>query len=417
MVQLCGTAMGKSFAPPYACLTMGYLEETVLIPKLIPRNFDAETSKMLIDFFMRYIDDGIMLLPDSIPLGTFLRVLNSMNASIQYTASTAVVRVVDGARYMCTNFLSIKILKNDGGSIKFDVYYKETNAHDYLSFDSHHPEHTRNNIPYVLAKRIIVITSEETWIERNLQDLRNFLLDRKYPSNVIERGIHNAKLQGPAPVQKTPSSKVIPLIAPYLGNLDSTNIVNTTRDLIASSSNERLTKAFEDAKLVQCYTQTPNLLRILSISHFNTDGPTRGKEPGIFHCSSKKCEICSLNYLQECKDFVTSNGTQWKIKCHITCKSLNVIYFLKCCFCLSTTKLGKTDNLQERTNNHRSGCRKGKTSDKFDNHVYQCARAQNVVPSEPYFLLYVMMACSDYNKLLNIERRLHLKGHDTTFFN
>ena len=36
--QLCGTAMGKSFAPPYACLTMGYLEETILIPKLIPRS-------------------------------------------------------------------------------------------------------------------------------------------------------------------------------------------------------------------------------------------------------------------------------------------------------------------------------------------------------------------------------------------
>ena len=31
------------------------------------------------------------------------------------------------------------------------------------------------------------------------------------------------------------------------------------------------------------------------------------------------------------------------------------------------------------------------------------------------FLLYVLMACNDYNKLLNIERRLHLKGHDTTF--
>ena len=307
----------------------------------------------MIAFFMRYVDDGILLVPDSILIETFLIVLNSMNASIQYTASTAVLHLVDGLEYLCTNFLSIKVLKDADGSIKFDIYYKDTNAHDYLSFDSHHPEHTRTNIPYVLAKRIVVITSEETWVERNLQDLRKFLLHRKYPSNVIERGIHNAKLQGPAPPSS--KSKVVPLITPYLGNLDSSNIVNTTRDLIASSSNERLCQAFGDAKLVQCYTQTPNLLRILSSSRFDQNGPSKGREKGIFHCNSKKCEICSLNYLQECKNFVTSNGTLWDIKCHITCKSLNVIYFLKCFYCQSVTKLGKTDNLQEQTNNHRSG--------------------------------------------------------------
>ena len=78
------------------------------------------------------------------------------------------------------------------------MYYKDTNAHDYLSFDSHHPEHNRTNIPYVPAKRIIVITSEETWMKRNLQDLRSYLVERKYPISVIEKGIYNAKLQGPA---------------------------------------------------------------------------------------------------------------------------------------------------------------------------------------------------------------------------
>ena len=111
---------------------------------------------------MRYIDDDILVLPDSIPIGTFLKVLNSMHPSIQHTASTPVLQVIDGADYMCTNFLSIKVLQGGGGSIKFDVYYKETNAHDYLSFDSHHPEQIKTNIPYILAKRIIVIASEDT---------------------------------------------------------------------------------------------------------------------------------------------------------------------------------------------------------------------------------------------------------------
>ena len=361
-----------------------------------------------------------MVLPSSISIETFLAVLNSMHPSIQYTASTPVLQTTDGVNYKCTNFLSIKVLKDSGGFIKFDVYYKDTNAHDYLAFDSHHPEHTKTNIPYTLAKRIIVITSEETWVERNLQDLRHFLLARNYPKNVIEQGIHNARLQGPAPPKS--DTKVVPLITPYLGNLDSSNIVSTTRDLIASSSNKRLNKAFEDAKLVQCYTQPTNLLRILSTSQFNTnetENPKPKKPRGIYHCDNiygnNPCEMCSLNYLQQCSEFTTSNGTLWTVKCHVTCHSLNVIYFLKCNFCLRETKLGKTDILRKRTNNHRTGCRKGTGSDKFDNHVYGCSRAQGLPPEEPFFQVYVMMACNSYDKLLNIERGLHLKGHDTTF--
>ena len=140
-----------------------------------------------------------------------------------------------------------------------------------------------------------------------------------------------------------------------------------------------------------------------------------GKSKGTFRCKSSKCEICSFGYLQEGSSFITSNGTVWDIKCQISCHSRNVIYFLKCSSCHKETKLGKTDNLRDRTNNHRSGCREGKTSDIFDNHVFACHRSKGVPPREPLFLLYVFMACSDYNKLLNIERRLHLQGHDTTF--
>lgn len=411
--QLCGTAMGKSFAPPYACLTMGYLEETILIPKLMPRYFDTDARKLILDFFMRYIDDGIMVLPKSISTETFLEVINSMHPSIQYTVSTDVRHPIDGIVYMCTNFLSIKVLVGPNGTVEFDVYYKDTNAHDYLSFDSHHPEHTRTNIPYVLAKRIIVISSKDSWVERNLRNLKHYLLQRQYPEDVIEKGFHNARLQGPA--QQTSNIKVVPMITPFLGNLDSSNIVGATRDLIQASSNQRLNDAFKDTKLVQCYTQTPNLLKILSSSRFVSDSPEKDREKGVYHCTNTRCQICSLDYLQECKSFVTSNGTTWNIKCRITCKSLNVIYFLKCRFCGIVTKLGKTDNLRKRTNNHISGCRNGNSSDIFDNHVHACPKSKGLPPSEPFFLLFVFMECSDYNKLLNIERKLHLKGHDTVF--
>ena len=35
-LRLVGTAMGTKFAPPYACLSVGCLEETTLFPRLLP---------------------------------------------------------------------------------------------------------------------------------------------------------------------------------------------------------------------------------------------------------------------------------------------------------------------------------------------------------------------------------------------
>ena len=44
-LQLIGTAMGTDFAPNYACLTIGFLEETKLYPQLRTR-FSLEESKI-----------------------------------------------------------------------------------------------------------------------------------------------------------------------------------------------------------------------------------------------------------------------------------------------------------------------------------------------------------------------------------
>ena len=39
-LQLLGTAMGTKCAPPYACLTIGYLEETKLFTQELPKYFN-----------------------------------------------------------------------------------------------------------------------------------------------------------------------------------------------------------------------------------------------------------------------------------------------------------------------------------------------------------------------------------------
>ena len=46
-------------------------------------------------------------------------------------------------------------------TIETDIYYKDTNAHDYLPYDSAHSDHSRDNVSYNLAKRRIVLVSNK----------------------------------------------------------------------------------------------------------------------------------------------------------------------------------------------------------------------------------------------------------------
>ena len=44
------------------------------------------------------------------------------------------------------SFLDIKIIIHEDNSIETDIYYKPNNTHDYLPYDSAHPEHIKNNL-------------------------------------------------------------------------------------------------------------------------------------------------------------------------------------------------------------------------------------------------------------------------------
>ena len=80
--QLTGVSMGTIFAPPYACLTVGFLEETELYPKLLPSRYDLSTCEFIINNFFRFMDDGNTLLPED--MDHFLKLLNSMHPKIQF---------------------------------------------------------------------------------------------------------------------------------------------------------------------------------------------------------------------------------------------------------------------------------------------------------------------------------------------
>ena len=57
--------MVTKFAPPYACLSVGYLEKTILFSRLLRLHFTLTECKLTEEIFKRFMDDGFALWPKS----------------------------------------------------------------------------------------------------------------------------------------------------------------------------------------------------------------------------------------------------------------------------------------------------------------------------------------------------------------
>ena len=407
-LQLVGTAMGTDFAPPYACLTMGFLEETKLEPEL-QKHYTPSQTRQIIENFLRYIDDGFILWLLEMDLDLFKEIMNSLHPSIKFTFELGKKITMQDRLIKILNFLDILIMLYSDGTIETDIYYKETNTHDYLHYNSHHPEHVKNNIPYTLAKKIVVFCSSR-FVEMRLAELRASLLACGYPAYIINKGFHNARLQGPAP-DPSKKKKALPLVTTYNSNLDSRRILSTSKELLSNVRDERLKGIFSNHVPILALKQPPNLLRQLTAAEFTTSR-SEVLENGLFRCQSKKCKLCRL-YVQQCKSFTVADGTEWTIKSHITCHSRYVLYYLVCICCNGKiSKTGKTNNFRKRMNCHISESGSGITTDVFDLHVHQCMIDHNHY-EQPYFKIYTYFEVSDPKLLIPYEDLLHSKNFDS----
>ena len=93
-------------------------------------------------------------------------------------------------------FLDVMIRK-EKTCLTTDIYYKPTDSFQYLPYTSSHPRHTKNNIPYNLARRICMIIKDHDKRKQRLLDLKQILLDKNYPAEIINIGIEKAFSQTP----------------------------------------------------------------------------------------------------------------------------------------------------------------------------------------------------------------------------
>ena len=166
-LQLLETGTGTKCAPPYDCLTVGYLEKTKLFTNELPKHFNESACKLIMQLLKRYMDDGFIFWQLKLNSENFKTCLNNMHPSTEFTFEKPETVYENEKKVQVLNYLDVKTILHEDNSVETDIWYKPTNPHDYLPYDSAHPDHTKNNISYNLAKRIIVfVTNPEKVIIR-----------------------------------------------------------------------------------------------------------------------------------------------------------------------------------------------------------------------------------------------------------
>ena len=105
--QLIGAAMGSSFISFYACVSIGYLEETSLFPRLNNMINDSDIQ-IIEETYKQFMDDGIVFLP--LIIMKFLALLNSMHINIIFTLEDSEKVIVKTKSVEVLNFLDINTI-------------------------------------------------------------------------------------------------------------------------------------------------------------------------------------------------------------------------------------------------------------------------------------------------------------------
>ena len=152
-----------------------------------------------------------------------------------------------------------------------DIFYKDTNSHFYLDYNSHHPQHIKDNIPYNLAKKIVVFVSEGERMNFRLDQLYNWLLKCNYPQELIRKGFHDAKLQGPAPAPSNKMDNKMIVVSKFVSNLTHENTITQIDSLLQNTKSARINKVFDGCSTMMAYKQPRYLLKHITKATFSSN--------------------------------------------------------------------------------------------------------------------------------------------------
>jgi hypothetical protein len=376
--QICGTAMGTKVAPKYAHLVMGYLE--IEIKEKCIKSMGPIKTRLFFSNYWRYLDD-IFIIAElcQSEIQQFLQIFNNTHDSFKFTYEVSNSKI---------HFLDVTIYK-EGQIIKTDIFRKPTDSQQYLHFYSHHPRHIKRNLPYCLAKRLNSIVSDPVQKILRFEELKQRLLEIKYPLNLVNDAIkkasetHLLQHKPQSPEQETRTKQ---MFVPYTYNPST---VKQFKNRIVPSLDRINQKSFKASpyNFTQCLRQPPNLLQFLS----------KTRRFVVKKCRRSRCKTCSI--LMECKDsFTIANNTVY-FNANMTCETPFVVYILLCLSC-KQFYVGETNmKLSLRMNLHRSQIQHPERSIlHVSEHLRECNYNYRVLPiyKSQHSSSYVLLRMEKY---------------------
>ena len=157
--------MRTKVAPSFAITYMGHFEDTHVF-----------TYRLRPLMYIRYIDDIFMIWPHgAVELTLFFQHLNNCSAHIKFTTETSPTEI---------SFLDSKVVLEDG-VIYTDLFTKPTDSHNYLYYNSAHPQRCKDSIPYSQFLRVRRICTRNQDFDKNVIELSKHFLRRKYPLELL----------------------------------------------------------------------------------------------------------------------------------------------------------------------------------------------------------------------------------------
>ena len=319
-----GTATGIKPAPPYANLAMGYLE--IILFYKIKINLGKEVASYFWDQFRRYLDDGQIMW--DMRLGSFKNILyymNNVHPSIKFTSECSSTEVV---------YLDIRILKGMKG-FKTVVYNKETDSDTFLNFNSCHPRHVKENIPFNLARRIRMLTDDDESCRDEMNSLTIKFKNALYPSGLIRTAVETAFKKDPKDLRKGTSGAAdendlltfVHFYDPTLPQIYS----EVTKLISRIFATRELKPIFGGTRIIDSLREPASLTRLLQHSRFD-DLSLDVNSTRVTRCGRRGCSSCN-EILEVNEVYFRNSGITYKIKAKMDCTTRNLIYLIMCWGC------------------------------------------------------------------------------------
>ena len=256
------------------------------------------------------------------------------------------------------NFLDV-IVKIQQDEFVTDLYYKSTDGHRYLHFDSCHASHTKTSIVYSQALRMKTICSMRSDLIVNINKLKCWFRERGYPEEIVNKetkralessiGSFNHRSKKITQDDRQKGITLVVTYNPFLCHLGLT----IRKNLFLLYQDEEVKRVFTPAPFLSFRTAGTLRTHLVRAKVY----PVEERLVGSRKCLRNRCQVCK-NVVETdiFQSFVDKKV--YKINHRFTCSDKCLVYLLSCKVCGRQYTGQTVDEFRYRWNNYKDNNRK-----------------------------------------------------------